>query len=117
MGEKEDGAIIRHVSAARAFHTGLIADSQRIRAAVGTLTDHLNVVRHAKSGPAATLAAVEAAYLHLSTIERFADAWRETYRDLRRSVRLLRFQMKQTSRPQRIRTPSKAPAFGQDPRH
>jgi len=97
MGEKADEAIVRHLSAARAFHTGLIADTQRVRAALSTLTDHLNVVRHSKSTPAAKLAAVEAAYLHMSTIDRLSIAWRETHRDLRRSVRLLRFHMK---RPQ-----------------
>jgi hypothetical protein len=94
MAEKASKTIVRHVSAARAFTTGLAADTQRIRGALTTLTNHLNVVRHDKSAAATKLAAVEAACLHLRTIERLAETWRETYRDLRRSLRRVRFHMK-----------------------
>lgn len=116
MAEKADETVVRHVSAARAFHTGLVADTQRIHAAVSTLTDHLNVVRHAKAAPAAKLDAIEAACRHLGTIERLTDAWRETYRDLRRSLRRVRSYMKRASRPQRVGSLSKASDSGQAPR-
>ena len=113
MSEKADETVARHVSAARAFHTGLVADTQRIRGALSTLSDHLNVVRHGKSAPAAKLAAVEAACLHLRTIEKLSDAWRETYRDLRRSLRRVQFDMKRPSRPLRTRSKTLEPNPGQ----
>jgi len=117
MSEKADETVVRCVSAARAFHTGLVADTQRIRGALNTLTDHLNVTRHSKSAPAAKLAAVEAACLHLRTIEKLSDAWRETFRDLRRSLRRVHFHMKRPIRPLPTRTKSLEPSSGQASRH
>ena len=113
MSEKARETVARHVSAARAFHTGLVADTQRIRGALSVLTDHLNVVRHDKSGPAAKLAAIEAACLHLRTIEKLSDTWRETYRDLRRSLRRVQFHVKRPIRPPRTRSKSLEPDSGQ----
>ena len=107
MAEKTDVIVVRHASAARAFHTGLIADTQRLRASLSALTDHLNVVRHKKSAPARKLAAVEAAWVQLRSIEKLTDAWRETYRDLRRSLQRVRLHMRHASQLQRVVRPSK----------
>ena len=116
MREEADETVARHVSAARAFHTGLVADTQRLRGALSTLTDHLNIVRHGKSAPAAKLAAVDAACLHLRTIEKLSDAWRETYRDMRRSLRRVQSHMKRPIRPLRTRSKTVEPNSSRDSR-
>jgi hypothetical protein len=80
----------QHTSAARAFHTGLIADTYRLRLALEQMVPHLEVLR--RRTPAATekLSAAEASCRHLETLKINADAWWETYRHLHTSVRRVR---------------------------
>ena len=84
------GWVIRHTSAARAFHTGLIADTHRLRVTLDKMVPHLDVLRRHALASSERLAAAEASCRHLKTLRRLAEAWRDTYRDLQTSVRRVR---------------------------
>jgi hypothetical protein len=84
----------RHVSAARAHHTGLIADTSRLRAAVSGLTKHLNVIRHPDPPLDAKLVATEQCCSQLTRLENLGTTWRDTFSDLRRSMRRVRFHLR-----------------------
>ena len=100
--------VLRHASAARAFHTGLVADTHRLAEMLQKLSDHLDVMRHQHAGVAEKLKSAEASCLHLTTLGTLRDTWGETYRDLRRSVRRLRSHLKQIDRGRRRRPPSES---------
>jgi hypothetical protein len=80
----------RHISAARAFHTGLVAETHRRLRSLRDLAVHIDVLRHSNRQPAEKLAAVKACDVHLATLERLTRPWRDTYRDLRQSLRRAR---------------------------
>jgi hypothetical protein len=84
-------AVRRHISAARAFHTGLLADTHQLKAGLHKLAKHLDVLRHQGPGVEEKLKAAEASCLHTKTLEKLHRAWRETHLDLRRSLRHVRY--------------------------
>lgn len=95
---KLTAAVHRHASAARAFHTGLVADTYRLGVTVRRLTRHLAVMRHPTTGLLEKLTAAEASCVHLNSLGKLRTTWSETYRDLRHSVRHVRFHLKRLTR-------------------
>ena len=98
--------LLRHTAAARAFHTGLVADTQRLRDILNALERQLDVVRDQAGRHAEKLDAAEASCVHLKTLESVGDSWRDTYWDLRRSVRRVRFHLRRTT-PKKARITSR----------
>ena len=94
---KLTGDVLRHASAARAFHTGLLADTHRLRDVLNVLTKHLGVIRQQRTGIAEKLDAAEASCLQLKILETLGDSWRETYCDLRGSVHRVRFHLRRVA--------------------
>lgn len=90
--------ILRHTSAARAFHTGLIADTQRLRIAVNEIGEHLGALRRRTADPADRLSAAEASCRHMKRLRECAGAWLATYRDLHASVRRVRDHLKRLAK-------------------
>jgi len=88
----------RHASAARAFHTGLVADTHRRLRVLQQMAQHINVLRHQASGHADKLSATEAACRHLKTLEKLDVPWRETYLDLRRRLRQIRVHLRRLAK-------------------
>jgi len=76
----------RHVSAARAFHTGLIADTQRRLGVLMNLARHLDVLRSRKSTLSEKAVAAETSRQLLEMLEQVRRSSRETYRDLRNAI-------------------------------
>ena len=95
---KRTDAFLRHVSAARAFHTGLLADTHRLRDALTVLAKHLDVIRQRRTGIAEKLDAADASCLQLKILETLGDSWRETYCDLRGSVHRVRLHLRRVAR-------------------
>jgi hypothetical protein len=84
----------KHISAARAFHTGLIADTHRLQFSLEQMVPHLEVLRRRASATGEKLSAAETSYRHLETLRKNAAVWRETYRDLLSSVRRVRARLR-----------------------
>jgi hypothetical protein len=80
----------RHTSAARAFHTGFISETHRLRMTLDQMTPHLGELRRQALASSEKLAAAEASCRHLKMLKRIAEAWRDTYRDLHASVSRVR---------------------------
>jgi hypothetical protein len=77
----------RHVTAARAFHTDLVAHAQRRLRLLMNLAKHLSVLRSRNSTLSEKLSAAESSRRSLETIEQVRRSARETYRDFRNAVR------------------------------
>jgi hypothetical protein len=90
----------RHISAIRAFHTGLVAETQRHLHVLKEMGQHIDRLRSRDIPPQAKLADVRAACRQLRALEALKQPWRETYRDLRDRLRRLFSEM--------VRDPTKA---------
>jgi hypothetical protein len=76
----------RHISAARAFHTGLIAETYRHLHALQKMAPFIEILRHPDRRPHEKLAAATASCRELKALERMRQPWRDTYRDFRHSI-------------------------------
>jgi hypothetical protein len=83
-------AIQQHVRAARAFHTGLIAETQRHLEILQRLEQPLDVLRRPDVFRRETLSAVDESCRLMRRLEEMKQPWRETYRDFRESVQKIR---------------------------
>jgi hypothetical protein len=83
----------RHISAARAFHSGLIADTHRRLRVLMNLARHLDVLRSRKSTPAEKAAAAETSRQHLDMFEQLWRSSRETYRDLKNAIKRIHYHL------------------------
>jgi hypothetical protein len=88
----------KHTSAARAFHTGLVADTHRLRLVLDKMRPHLDLLRRGTTSDADKLSAAEASCRHVVTLKKYSVAWRETYLDLHASLRRLRGHLKRFAR-------------------
>jgi len=79
--------IHRHISAARAFHTDLIAETQRRLRLLMNLTRHLNVLRARESTLTDRLSAAESSRQELEALEQLRQSSVSTHRDLRTAVK------------------------------
>jgi hypothetical protein len=82
--------IQQHVRAARAFHTGLIAETQRHLEILERLEQPLDVLRRPNLFRRETLSAVDESCRLMRRLEEMKHPWRETYRDFRESVQKIR---------------------------
>ena len=96
----------RHVTAARAFHTGLVAETQRHLYVLRAVARHIELLRQRRRPSRERLVAAEACCEHMKTLESLRQPWLETFRDLRTSLhnlrallRLLTTQERQTDLP------------------
>lgn len=101
--EKLPTVVLRHALAARAFQTGLQADTDRLKDVVNALAEHVNLIRHPSPALKEKLDAAEESCRHLKTLDDLHSAWRETFADLRRSVRRLRFNLRRIAALKRNR--------------
>jgi hypothetical protein len=76
----------RYIGAARAFHTGLVAESQKHLHVLATFTRHIDVLREERRHAREKLASVQACCEQLAHLRRLRQPWRETYEDLRHSL-------------------------------
>jgi hypothetical protein len=79
--------IHHHISAARAFHTGLIAETQRRLRMLTSLTKHLNVLRSRDSTLAEKVSAAESSRQQMDMLEQLRQSSLSTHRDLRNAVK------------------------------
>jgi len=79
--------IHRHISAARAFHTDLIAETQRRLRLLTNLTRHLNTLRSRDSTLTERLSAADSSRQELKTLDQLRQSSVSTHRDLRNAVR------------------------------
>lgn len=97
----------RYIAAVRAFHTGLVAESQKHLHVLATFTRHVDVLREERRHAHEKLASIQACCRELANLRRLRQPWRETYEDLRRSLvraRALFRRIIETSRRERTRT-------------
>ena len=95
-------AIQRHIAAIRAFHTGLVAETERHLHVLDEMARHIDLLRRPHATAAAKLAAVRGACRQLRALEALKQPWREIYRDLRyrlRRARVLVARIVQSHRP------------------
>lgn len=78
--------IHRHVTAARAFHTDLIAETHRRLRLLANLAQHLNVLRSRESTLTERQRAAESSRLELERLEQLRRSSLSTHRDLRRAL-------------------------------
>lgn len=98
----------RHITAIRAFHTGLIAETQRHLRVLDDMARHIDLLRRRHTTASAKLAAVRAACRELRALEALKEPWREIYRDLRyrlHRTRVLFAKIVRAHRPSSRRTP------------
>ena len=76
----------RQIAAVRAFHTGLVAESQRHLHVLATFIRHVDVLREERRHAHEKLAAIQSCCRELANLRRLREPWRETYEDLRRSL-------------------------------
>jgi len=85
--DRRIAAVSRQVEAIHAFHTGLIAETERHAYVLGQMTRHIAVLRQLEQTPQKKLAATMASCRHLATLEQLKRPWVDTHRDFRRSLR------------------------------
>jgi hypothetical protein len=97
----------RHIAAVRAFHTGLVAESQKHLHVLAAFTRHVDALREERRQANEKLASLQACCRELANLRRLRQPWRETYDDLRRSLfraRVLFQRIVDTSSRKRRRT-------------
>ena len=110
--------IHRHISAARAFHTDLIAETQRRLRLLTNLTRHLDTLRSRESTLPERLSAAESWNRDLNTLDQLRQSAVATHRDLRKAVRRIHHHLNKliTGKPsgpdRRSSSPSEAADVG-----
>jgi len=97
--------IRRRVSALRAFHTGLVAETHHHLHTLGRMTPHIDTLRHPTRHASEKLAAAEASCKELTALERLRRPWRDTYTDFRQNLHRLRTLLRRIVGSKRRRTP------------
>lgn len=95
----------RHTSAARTFHAGLVSETHRQLHALRAFDRHLSTLRQSYAEPRDKLVAADQSCEALVRLEHLKAPWRETYRDLRRSLRRIKALLGRIvidSRPNRV---------------
>jgi hypothetical protein len=80
----------RHISALRAYHTGLVAETYRHLKVLAAMAEQIDILRRRQTTPREKLGAVQATCRQLRALETLKRPWVETYRDFRRSLRRAR---------------------------
>jgi len=84
------GDLDNHISAVRAFHSGLIAEAHRRLYVLGKIGPHIGVLRRRNLPVEARLTAAEESCRHLASLGKMRQPWRATYDDLVRTMARLR---------------------------
>ena len=85
--------IHRHIAAARAFHTDLIAEAQRRLRILTNLARHLSILRSRESTLTERLSAADASCEELETLEQLRRSSVSTHRDLRNAVKRIHYHL------------------------
>src|SRR5581483_7174313 len=93
--------IEQHIAAIRAFHMGLLAETQRRLHLMGRIAPQIDALADSSRSVRQRLAAAEGAFVHVRTLGTFVEPWRAVYRDLRRHLRQLRTQLRQLANKRR----------------
>lgn len=80
----------RHLSGVRAFHAGLVAETQRRFEVLNKLGQHIDRLRRPGSTAHQKLKAAEQSCHHLAELRKMHRPWQETYTDLTRYMRHVR---------------------------
>ena len=102
-GFRLPGHVHRHVTAARAFHTDLVAHAQRRLRVLIDLAKYLDALRSQNTSLAEKVSAAESSRRHLAALEQLGRSSRETYSDFQRAVRRVHHHLK------RLRTIGREP--------
>ena len=70
----------------RAYHTGLVAESQKHLHVLAAFTRHVEALREERRQDHEKLASLRACCQELAKLRRMREPWRDTYEDLRRSI-------------------------------
>jgi hypothetical protein len=84
----------RHLAGVRAFHAGLVAETQRRFELLNKVGQHIDCLRRLSSTPHQKLHAAEESCRHLSELRKTHRPWHETYTDLTRYMRQVRHHLR-----------------------
>jgi hypothetical protein len=93
--------IHHHVSAARAFHTDLIAGTHRALRVLANLARHLNTLRSQESSLAERLDAAESSRVEVEKLEELRRSSLSTHRDLRQAFKRIHHHLNRMAAGQR----------------
>ena len=79
-----------HLAGVRAFHAGLVAETQRRSEVLNKLGQHIDRLRRRGSTAQQKLKAAEESCRHLNELRKMHRPWHETYTDLTRYMRHVR---------------------------
>jgi hypothetical protein len=99
----------RHICAARAFHTGLVAETHRRLRLLAALASHLNVLRSRESTLVEKAAAAQSSRRHLDDLEELRLASLATHRDLRSALTRIYRHLQRLARGDRQRRLEREP--------
>jgi hypothetical protein len=85
--KKPHNAVMRHVSAARAFHTGLIAETHRHLHVLRRMARYIDVLRRSNRRATEKLTAAAASCRELRSLEELKRPWQDLHRDFRYHLR------------------------------
>ena len=89
----------RHLAGVRAFHAGLLAETQRRFELLNKLGKHIDNLRRSGTTPHEKLNAAEESCRHLSELRKMHRPWHETYTDLTRYMRRVRDHLRRLVNP------------------
>jgi hypothetical protein len=89
-GDRELIRAQRYASALRAFHTGLIAETQRHLRVLYQMADHIDVLRQPDRTVREKVVAAHAAFDRVRALQSLKRPWRETFQDFQVSLRQAR---------------------------
>jgi len=92
-------AVQQRVRAARAFHAGLIAETQRHLDVLRGFDRLIDVLRNPEHRLKDKLKAADESWRQLRRLERLKYPWRATYADLRQSVHTIRLLLRRAVKP------------------
>lgn len=89
----------QHIAGVRAFHTGLIAETQRRFELLKKLGEHIDCLRRPSSTRHQKLNAAEESCRRLQDLRKTYRPWHETYSDLTRYMRRVRNHLRRLVNP------------------
>lgn len=88
-----------HLAGVRAFHAGLLAETQRRFELLNRLGKHIDNLRRSETTPREKLNAAEESCRQLSELRKMRRPWHETYTDLSRYMRRVRDHLRRFVNP------------------